>query len=131
MSIKKAVAIGGALVVSSFAISAADASTPPGQTECPAGMVCVFNGTDHASGIAHGYYKLGPHDSNYTGKHLVVNAMWDKRTTGLWTQPDAKGTNVARISTKQHQAVVDFTTVKSINLQRSCPVKHCFTKIPQ
>lgn len=131
MRMTKAVAIGGALAVSAFAISAAEAYTPPGQVGCPSGMVCIYHGTTAGTGIEKGYNGLGVHNIALKGQHLVINDLWDSRALSLRSKQDGKGTRVALITRKQHDQVVNMSDVKSVNLQRHCPVKKCFTKIPQ
>jgi hypothetical protein len=131
MSITKAVAIGAAVVASTFAISAADASTPAGQTACPSGMVCLYHGTTKATGIQHGWATLGAHPYSAHHSHLIVNNLWDHRKLTLWGKPHANGKLVKSVGYKHNTAIVDMDRVHSINMQKKCPVKTCFTKVPQ
>jgi hypothetical protein len=95
---------------------------------CPSGMVCIYKGTDDTTPIIRGYYQLGAHHLRLDQqKHLVVNRLWDKRKLTL---KDKSGAKIVVLG-QYGQKAVDFTTVRTVVLQRPCPIKTCFTKVPQ
>jgi hypothetical protein len=98
---------------------------------CPSGMVCIYKGGVDTTAILRGYYVLGPHYLHLDRKeHLVVNKLWDQRRLTFKDRARGEGHTVAVVQAGSRR-LVNFTKVRSLVLQKSCPVKTCFTKIPQ